>query len=183
MHLKENTMKYGRKLGLTVGTALAIGMTAPAFANDDAQYSSSTTPAASDLTLIVSGPSLVFSDVSWYTYTDGTWHQFDGTQWQNLTDASLHSTSYYLEDSVATADGMSDEYSYLGDDGIWYVWMPVSHAESSAFDVSAMSPAAYDVEFASADDTSSVYGYADGQWYVLVPMAAEEPYSHVVYLY
>jgi len=191
MRRKEIMMKIGRKLGWTMGAALGIGLSAPALANEEMQYAPQTSMSdtsgtqGAGLTLIVSEPSLVFSDGAWYTYVDGVWHQFDGNEWQNLSETSFYSSSY-ADDSIAASsdEAIADDYAYLGDDGVWFVWMPVSYADSESieYDVSALSPAYYEVELTSVNDVP-VYSYDDGQWYVLVPMTTDEMPTHVVYLY
>lgn len=176
-------MKHARKLGLAVSTALGLGLVAPGYAEDATQYApqsdmseSSGTP--QQLTVIVTEPSLVFSDGSWYTFVDGTWYGLEGAQWQSLTDSDASS-----ESTAAAYDGMADDYAY-GDTGeVWYVWVPVSYDESLAsdYDATAMTPAYYDVELTSANGVP-IYSYENGQWYVLAPMATDDV-SHVVYLY
>ena len=79
-------MKHTRKLGLIVGTAAGLVLAAPGYAEDDStQYAPQTTMSEStgnpeQLTVIVTEPSLVFSDGSWYTFVDGTWYGLDGAQ-------------------------------------------------------------------------------------------------------
>src|SRR5690606_356011 len=57
-------------------------------------------PSGPNLTLQVSGPTLLFSDGQWYSYSGGEWYAFDGSAWYSLSDSAqwLSSGGYVYDE-------------------------------------------------------------------------------------
>lgn len=189
---KETTMNHARKFGWTLCAALGIAVSTSGIAEDQMQYapqagmsaeseSAGAAAAPSTLTVVVTEPSLVFSDGQWYTFVDGVWYSFDGDGWQSLASADSGVSSD--ESAAASEDTMVDAYAYSDDDdGVWFVWVPVAYEDSQLgeYGANAMSPAFYTMDSASVDGIP-VYSYETGQWYVLAPMPSDELNSSATY--
>lgn len=183
-------MNYARKLGWTLGAALGLATAMPAMAEDLQQYSQSSqysqdssqysSPAesasASDsaavVTVLVSEPSLVFSDGRWYTFTQGDWLTLDEGEWQALTSAAAYdpyADAYAMDDAMYYYDAASSS----DDAGVWVVWIPTEEGFAGDEASSGFSPYAYELSSMTVNGIP-LYSYESGQWYVLAPMADDE---------
>lgn len=187
-------MTHAKKLGWTLCTALGIAAASPAMAEEygmehafdtnaiestivssQAAVDSAHAAENSALTLIVSEPSLVFTNGQWYTYVDGNWLSLEGGDWQDLTATSHMSSADIADDDSMPTTALADEEAYAQDDGVWFVWVPTTYEEPQivGYEAEQVTPTAYDIQLVSVNGIP-IYSVEEGQWYVLVPMAADE---------